>query len=510
MTMELLMGLLIVSGANAPVISGDWTRGFERGAFTLDGEPFLPIAPTPGQCKKLNGSVPHLQLDFEPRSVFELAAELLSEWKSCGVASLRMTIARGFNGSPASHWLTRDAPTELVLSESRVFFRNAHGKLPRGGRARAEALRRLMALGPPTLIVNPGSRFGSNVGSLGDVRERPVPFFLQSEIETLPPDQRETLRVAMGKETSGESNRADGALALAQALGDAHVYANVEADFPAWTFIGVVHCKTGEGSKILGVGSMGPMENEALAARAADNRARNEVGKFWSIHQTEEKSGGTRSLKTFSSSTVSGIAIVDHFWAPDGTVYSLALGTPPEGMAEARLQCPEGTRKRRVWGRLPAPLDDDELIWLEGTRVVDGKVFCTVTIDSTALEKARRPPDRIAMLRTLGLTQINRALSQGTRTGRSQCPELSDWLQKCLPFDRTGQLIERADLDVREPDGHQRGVALASRSLSSLGDDWSRRTGCPTSWYERALPWLLDREIRRRTDSHETCKLLSR
>ncbi len=510
MTIELLLGLFIVSGTNAPVISGDWLRGFERGAFTLDGEPFLPIAPTPGQCKKLNGSVPHLKLDFEPRSGFGLAAELLSEWKSCGVTSLRMTIARGSKGSPASHWLTRDAPTELVLSESRVFFRNAHGKLPSGGKARDEALRRLMELGPPTLIVNRGSRLGSSVGSLGEVSERPVPFFLQTEIESLPPDQRKTLKVAMGKEASAESNRADGALALAQALGNVYVYAHVEADFPAWTFIGVVHCRTGEDSKILAVGSMGATENEALATQAADNRARNEVGKFWSLHQSEAKSGGTRSLKTFSAATMSGVSIVDHFWAPDGTVYSLALGTPPEGMENARLQCPEGTRKRRVWGKLPAPLDDDELIWLEGTRVVDGKVFGTITIDSTALEAARRRPDGISKIRRRGLTQINRALFQGNSTSRSQCPDLSDWLQKCLPFDRTGQLIERADVDLREPDGHQRGVAMASRSLSSLGDDLSGRTGCPTSWYERALPRLLERDIRRRMDSQETCKLLSR
>ncbi len=92
-----------------------------------------------------------------------------------------------------------------------------------------------------------------------------------------------------------------------------------------------------------GVGMVSGVKNKALAITAADNRARAEIGKVFEVYTaslmrdymasttagdfsaTSEEQHIEQAVKTFSSATLSGVVIVDHWTDPrDGTVYSLA------------------------------------------------------------------------------------------------------------------------------------------------------------------------------------------
>jgi len=92
-----------------------------------------------------------------------------------------------------------------------------------------------------------------------------------------------------------------------------------------------------------GVGMVSGVKNKALAITAADNRARAEIGKIFEVYTaslmrdymasttagdfsaTSEEQHIEQAVKTFSSATLSGVVIVDHWTDPrDGTVYSLA------------------------------------------------------------------------------------------------------------------------------------------------------------------------------------------
>lgn len=92
-----------------------------------------------------------------------------------------------------------------------------------------------------------------------------------------------------------------------------------------------------------GVGMVSGVRNKALAITAADNRARAEITKIFEFYSaslmrdymasttagdfsaTSEEQHIEQAVKTFSSATLSGVIIVDHWTDPrDGTVYSLA------------------------------------------------------------------------------------------------------------------------------------------------------------------------------------------
>ncbi len=88
---------------------------------------------------------------------------------------------------------------------------------------------------------------------------------------------------------------------------------------PRWIGFGCGRYRD-EGEEVLfGVG-VAKTANPALAVIAADNRARAEISRCVSFHI--EQRGG--SVKLFSANTLWGVQIVDHYYAPDDSVYALA------------------------------------------------------------------------------------------------------------------------------------------------------------------------------------------
>ena len=105
-----------------------------------------------------------------------------------------------------------------------------------------------------------------------------------------------------------------------------------------------------DGQKVFyGVGSVHGIRNPSLARTTADNRARAEIGKIFSIYsaslmqdfaaaQSAEAAGDgsaavtapellnvEQTIKTFSMTTLMGVQVVDHWYHPsDGSVYALA------------------------------------------------------------------------------------------------------------------------------------------------------------------------------------------
>lgn len=92
-----------------------------------------------------------------------------------------------------------------------------------------------------------------------------------------------------------------------------------------------------------GVGSASGIRNHSLARSTADNRARAELSKLFETYSaslmkdyqasttagdfsaTSEEQSVEQAIKTFSSTTLNGVEIVDHWIHPtDGTIYSLA------------------------------------------------------------------------------------------------------------------------------------------------------------------------------------------
>lgn len=112
-------------------------------------------------------------------------------------------------------------------------------------------------------------------------------------------------------------------------------------DFPEWVTKGS-GAFGGDKKAFFGVGSASGIRNQALAISTADNRGRNEIAKIMEVYSaslskdymasttagdmtaSSEEQHVEVAIKTFCAQTLSGVVIVDHWFHPDGTVYSLA------------------------------------------------------------------------------------------------------------------------------------------------------------------------------------------
>jgi hypothetical protein len=113
-------------------------------------------------------------------------------------------------------------------------------------------------------------------------------------------------------------------------------------EYPEWVMKGSGAGKAGDARVFLGVGMAGGIKNAGLAQTTADNRARAELSKVFEVYSaslmkdymasttagdmtaSSEEQHVEQAIKTFSANTLSGVQITDHWYAPDGTVYSLA------------------------------------------------------------------------------------------------------------------------------------------------------------------------------------------
>jgi hypothetical protein len=113
-------------------------------------------------------------------------------------------------------------------------------------------------------------------------------------------------------------------------------------EYPEWVMKGSGAGLAGEARVFFGVGSASGIKNMGLAQTTADNRARAELSKVFEVYSaslmkdymasttagdmsaSSEEQHVEQAIKTFSANTLSGIQVTDHWYAPDGTVYSLA------------------------------------------------------------------------------------------------------------------------------------------------------------------------------------------
>jgi hypothetical protein len=99
----------------------------------------------------------------------------------------------------------------------------------------------------------------------------------------------------------------------------------------------------GEKQVLFGVASSTGIRNPTLARTTADNRARDEISKLMEVYSaslmkdyqasttagdfsaSSEEQHIEQAIKTFTSNTLNGVQIVDHWIHPvDGTIYALA------------------------------------------------------------------------------------------------------------------------------------------------------------------------------------------
>lgn len=115
---------------------------------------------------------------------------------------------------------------------------------------------------------------------------------------------------------------------------------------PAWVDFGCGRYDDDGEEVLFGVG-VAKLANVALALPTSDNRARVELSRCVSFHI--EQSGG--SVKLFNANTLWGVRIVDHYYAPDGSVYALAR------VPTASLPAPEqeAVVKERLREQVEAP-----------------------------------------------------------------------------------------------------------------------------------------------------------
>jgi hypothetical protein len=114
-------------------------------------------------------------------------------------------------------------------------------------------------------------------------------------------------------------------------------------DFPEWVMKGSGAFAGDAGKMFVGVGSASGIKNHSLAISTADNRARAEVSKTFSVYSaslmkdymasttagdmsaSSEEQHVEQAIKTFSAETLSGVVIQNHWFHPDGTVYAMAV-----------------------------------------------------------------------------------------------------------------------------------------------------------------------------------------
>lgn len=113
-------------------------------------------------------------------------------------------------------------------------------------------------------------------------------------------------------------------------------------DYPEWVMKGSGAFGGEAGRVFYGVGSVSGIKNHALARTTADNRARAEIAKIFETYSaslmkdymasttagdmsaSSEEQHVEQAIKTFSATTLSGVQVVNHWVAPDGTWYALA------------------------------------------------------------------------------------------------------------------------------------------------------------------------------------------
>lgn len=113
-------------------------------------------------------------------------------------------------------------------------------------------------------------------------------------------------------------------------------------DYPEWVMKGSGAFGGEKGRVFYGVGSVSGIKNHALARTTADNRARSEIAKIFETYSaslmkdymasttagdmsaSSEEQHVENAIKTFSAATLSGVQVVNHWVAPDGTWYALA------------------------------------------------------------------------------------------------------------------------------------------------------------------------------------------
>ena len=115
-----------------------------------------------------------------------------------------------------------------------------------------------------------------------------------------------------------------------------------DSEYPQWVVRGSGAFGNDNGRLFYGVGSVSGIRNHSLARTAADNRARAEIAKIFEVYSASlmkdymaattagdmsasaEEQHVEQAIKTFSAATLSGVQIIDHYIAADGTQYSLA------------------------------------------------------------------------------------------------------------------------------------------------------------------------------------------
>lgn len=124
---------------------------------------------------------------------------------------------------------------------------------------------------------------------------------------------------------------------------DAEAFSERSSDGrPGWITKGSGAVKTDGGNRVFyGVGIFKGSMNPALARSTADNRARAEISRLLSVYSaslmkdymssaqnadgsSEEVQEVEQAIKTASSNAMSGIEMVDHYYAADGTIFALA------------------------------------------------------------------------------------------------------------------------------------------------------------------------------------------
>lgn len=112
---------------------------------------------------------------------------------------------------------------------------------------------------------------------------------------------------------------------------------------PKWVLKGSGAFEKDRGKVFYGVGSVSGIKNFSLLRSAADDRARNELGKIFEVYTSSlmkdymasttagekdaaaEEQHVEQAIKTVASITLSGVEIVDHWQNPDtGEFFSLA------------------------------------------------------------------------------------------------------------------------------------------------------------------------------------------
>ncbi len=124
-----------------------------------------------------------------------------------------------------------------------------------------------------------------------------------------------------------------GLLMMAVIVAGGQAMAASSSGMPAWVGRGNVAQNDGGKRVFYGVASASGIKNPQLLRSTADNRARNEIAKIFEVFSASlmkdfSASSGAQNVqqavKTFTSMSLEGVEIVDHYIVADGTMYSLA------------------------------------------------------------------------------------------------------------------------------------------------------------------------------------------